>query len=171
MSGIRYDPQWIDVRGYAGIKDRCDLANGECTQKPKASKTKKHWNNFEKYFTLKEGDEPAKDVAEDEISEQLTDESERHAENAQQEIGNGQIEQKHVGDGPHPAVLQDSQDHQDVARVAQQENDAARRKKDKKKNVDMNKTRKQMSRLKESTLIKKKLNTHNEHGDDMWPWV
>ena len=44
-------------------------------------------------------------------------------------------------------------------------------KKDKKKNVDMNKTRKRMSRLKESTLIKKKLNTHNEHGDDMWPWV
>ncbi len=121
VSGIRYDPQWIDARGYAGIKDRCDLANGE--QKPKARK-KKHGNNFEKYFTLKEGDEPAKDVAEDEISEQLTDESERHAENAQQEIGNGQIEQKHVGDGPHPGVLQDSQDHQDVARDAKQENDA-----------------------------------------------
>lgn len=125
MSGIRYDPQWIDARSYAGIKDRCDLANGEYTQKPKASKKKKkHGNNFEKYFTLKEGDEPAKDVAEDEISEQLTDESERHAENAQQEIGNGQIEQKHVGDGPHPGVLQDSQDHQDVARDAKQENDA-----------------------------------------------
>lgn len=36
----------------------------------------------------------------------------------------------------------------------------------------MNKTRTRMSRLKESTLnVNKKLNTHNEHGDDMWPWV
>lgn len=96
--------------------------NTHRSQRP--AKKKKHGNNFEKYFTLKEGDEPAKDVAEDEISEQLTDESERHAENAQQEIGNGQIEQKHVGDGPHPGVLQDSQDHQDVARDAKQENDA-----------------------------------------------
>jgi len=75
---------------------------------------------------LKEGDQPAKDIAKDEISEQLADERERHAENAQQEVGNGQIEQKHVGDGPHPGVLQDGQDHQDVARDAQQENDAVR---------------------------------------------
>lgn len=75
-------------------------------------------------LTLKEGDESAEDIAKDEISEQLADERERHAENAQQEIGNGQIEQKHVGDGPHPGVLQDSQDHQDVARDAKQENDA-----------------------------------------------
>jgi hypothetical protein len=33
---------------------------------------------------LKEGDESAEDIAKDEISEQLADERERHAENAQQ---------------------------------------------------------------------------------------
>lgn len=32
---------------------------------------------------MKEGDQLAKDVAKDEIPEELTDESERHAENAQ----------------------------------------------------------------------------------------
>ncbi len=80
---------------------------------------------MKKILTLKEGDESAEDIAKDEISEQLADERERHAENAQQEVGNGQVEQKHVGDGPHPSVLQDGQDHQDVARDAQQKNDAA----------------------------------------------
>ena len=63
------------------------------------------WRSLYLEITLKERDQLAKDFAKDEISQQLAYECEWHAEYAQQQVGDGQIEQKHVGDGPHPRVL------------------------------------------------------------------
>jgi len=59
--------------------------------------------------TLHVSDENADDWSEDEVLKQGRDERERHAECGQQEVGDAQIHQHHIGQSPHPAVLCDGQ--------------------------------------------------------------
>ena len=75
--------------------------------------------------TLEERDHLAEDGSEDEVSQQGADQGERHAENAQRQVGDGQVEQEQVGDGAHRRILHQRQDDQHVSRYAQHKDDAA----------------------------------------------
>lgn len=63
----------------------------------------------------------ANSTAEDEILEQVGDEIERHAEEAEHEVADGQGQQEDVGDGPHPLVPDQHRDDQRVPQHAEQE--------------------------------------------------
>lgn len=60
-------------------------------------------------------------AAENEVLEQVGDEVERHAEEAEHEVADGQGQQEDVGDGPHPLVPNQHRDDQGVAQHAEQE--------------------------------------------------
>lgn len=60
-------------------------------------------------------------AAEDEILEQVGDEVERHAEEAEHEVADSQGQQEDVGDGPHPLVPNQHRDDQGVPQHAEQE--------------------------------------------------
>ena len=59
-------------------------------------------------------------AAEDEILEQVGDEVEWHAEEAEHEVADGQGQQEDVGDGPHPLVPNQHRNDQRVPQHAQQ---------------------------------------------------
>lgn len=63
----------------------------------------------------------AHSAPEDEILEQVGDEVEGHAEEAQHEVADSQGQQEDVGDGPHPLVPDQHGDDQCVAQHAEQE--------------------------------------------------
>ena len=63
----------------------------------------------------------ADDVAEDECLHHHGHECEGHAEDGQQQVADGQVEQVHVGDGSHLFVPHKCQDHQTVSRNRQEE--------------------------------------------------
>lgn len=60
-------------------------------------------------------------AAEDEILEQVGDEVERHAEEAEHEVADSQGQQEDVGDRPHPLVANQHRDDQGVPQHAEQE--------------------------------------------------
>lgn len=68
----------------------------------------------------------ADDVAEDEGLHHHGHEREGHAEDGQQQVADRQVQQVHVGDGPHLLVSNQRQDHQAVARHRQKKNDRVR---------------------------------------------
>lgn len=47
----------------------------------------------------------------------------RHAEDAHQQVADGKVEDEHVGDRPHLAVLHHDEAHQDVADHAHEEDE------------------------------------------------
>lgn len=63
----------------------------------------------------------ANGASEDEILEQVGDEVERHAEEAEHEVADGQGQQEEVGDGSHPLVPNQHRDDQRVPQHAEQE--------------------------------------------------
>jgi len=75
-------------------------------------------------LTLRVGDEFAHELAKHKVAEESADEGEWHAEDAEQQVGHCQVEQKDVGDGAHALVLHQSQDHERVAHHGQQEDEA-----------------------------------------------
>jgi len=73
--------------------------------------------------TLHVADEYAHGLAEDEVLQQCRDEGERHTEDGQQQVADGEVQQEQVGDGPHAAVVRQCRDHQRVAGDRQHEDD------------------------------------------------
>lgn len=55
------------------------------------------------------------------VAQQLTDQRERHAEHAEKDVRDGQVEQKQIGDGAHPSILHQRQDDECVAGDGQQQ--------------------------------------------------
>ena len=70
------------------------------------------WNQLAEHFT------------EYEIAEESTNQSKWHTEHSKQQIGNGEIKEKQVCDGPHARVLQYCDDHQTISSDTQQEDNA-----------------------------------------------
>lgn len=66
-------------------------------------------------LTLGELDELAEDLSEDEVPEQRAHQGHRHAEDAQQDVRDGQVEEEDVGDGAHATVLDQGEHHQQIA--------------------------------------------------------
>lgn len=75
---------------------------------------------YNKEQTLQVGDELAHNVTEDKVAQDGTDEGEGHAEHAEQQVGDGQVQQEQVGDGPHTLVDYQGQYDQAVAEDGQQ---------------------------------------------------
>jgi len=65
-------------------------------------------------LTLCKLDELAEQLAEDEVPQQGSDQGHRHAEHAEQDVRDGQVEQKNVGNGAHATVLDQGEHHQQV---------------------------------------------------------
>lgn len=72
-------------------------------------------------LTHEVGGDLADGTPEDEVLEQVGDEVERHADEAEQEVADGQGEQEDVGDGPHPLVPNQHSNDQRVPQDAEQE--------------------------------------------------
>lgn len=75
-------------------------------------------------LTLCERYELAEELAEDEVAQQGAHQGDGHAEHAQEDVRDGQVEQKDVGDGAHAAILDEGQHHQQVAHDGAEQNDA-----------------------------------------------
>lgn len=73
--------------------------------------------------TLQEGQYFAHELAKHKVTLQGADQGEGHAEDAEEQIGDGQIEQKNVRNCAHPLVLHQGQDDQRVSDDGQQEDD------------------------------------------------
>ena len=68
------------------------------------------------FLTLEISNHDTHHCTEDEILQEHWNECERHAEHGQQEVADGEIQQKHVGHGAHPLVLDQRDDDQDITR-------------------------------------------------------
>lgn len=73
---------------------------------------------------MRVGYEFAHEFTKHKVAEEGADEGEGHAEDAEQQVRHGQVEQEDVGDGAHALVLHQRQDHQRVAHHGQQEDEA-----------------------------------------------
>lgn len=78
-------------------------------------------NSHRQQLTHEVGGSLANSTPEDEVLEQVGDEVEWHAEEAEHEVADGQGEQKDVGDSSHPLVPNQHRDDQGVAQHAEQE--------------------------------------------------
>lgn len=75
-------------------------------------------------LTLCERNELAEELAKDEVAQQSPHQRDGHAEHAQQNVRDGQVEQEDIGDGAHATILNEGQHHQQVAHDGAEEYDA-----------------------------------------------
>ena len=80
-----------------------------------------------KEFTLHVADEDAHDLAEDEVPQYGRNQRERHAEERQKQVADGQVQKEDVRQRPHPAVLYERDDDERVADDGKDEDDDVQR--------------------------------------------